>query len=166
MRVPALLPVVALLLLSFSPARAQERSRGAEPSTRPDRASRPAFSRNPPRTIDLDLVRADLRNVLRLFAEVSGMNFVYGEEVGGEMAREGDIVRIASRETLAREREARLNARRSCLESSRPRTRLIRLNYGRAEAMAELVRASLGERGRVWVDERTNTLVVSNVDCP
>ena len=40
---------------------------------------------NTHRTISLDLHEADIHNVLRLFAEVSGLNFVASDEVKGKV---------------------------------------------------------------------------------
>ena len=85
---------------------------------------------------------------------------------GLEMVREGNIVRIATAEKLAKERKAALEARDTCINTGPLRTRLIPVNYARAEAVAPLVRASLTERGTVSVDSRTNTLIVRDVDCP
>jgi len=190
MGLPAVVSFLVLLAVAPSPALAQERSPAARSSDNAVGARRSSRSRESARTIDLDLVRADIRNVLRLFADISGMNFVYGEEIGGEvtirlkavhwkralrailkikgleMVRQGNIVRIASAKKLAAEREAALKARQSCLRNSKPRTRLIRVSHARAEALAPLVRASLSERGRVQVDARTNTLIVTDVECP
>jgi type II secretory pathway component HofQ len=190
MGLPAVVSLFALLALTPWLAQAQERSPAAEPPDSAAGAGRSSRSPESAGTIDLDLVRADIRNVLRLFAEVSGMNFVYGEEIGGEvtirlkgvpweralqailkikgleMVRQGNIVRVASAKKLAAEREAALKARQGCLRSSKPRTRLIRVSHARAEALAPLVRASLSGRGRVSVDARTNTLVVTDVECP
>ena len=133
--------------------------------------------------------QADLRNVLRLFAEVGGINIVYGDEVGGQvtlrlrrvpwddalrailqarglgMEWDGTILRVASHETLARERAAQIGERRTCEETAPLRTRIVRLSYARAADVAEHVRARLTPRGRVEIDERTNALIVRDVDC-
>lgn len=154
----------------------------AEPSSAAKRAKQAA-------TIDLDLHRADLRNVLRLLAEIGGVNMVYGEEVGGEvtlrlravpweqalrmilaskgleMEREDDIIRVARTETFAKERQAKLDQRTQCLQSAPLRTELIAVHHARAQDLLPLVRARLTARGTVAYDQRTNTLIVHDVEC-
>ena len=139
--------------------------------------------------MDVSLHQADIRNVLRLFGEVGGVNIVYGDEVGGQvtlrlrgvpwddalraileakglgMEWDGAILRVASRETLARERAARIADRQTCEETAPLRTRIVRLSYARAADVAAHVRARLTPRGSVEVDERTNSLIVRDVDC-
>jgi type II secretory pathway component HofQ len=151
----------------------------AEPPRPAERAS----------AIDLDLHRADLRNVLRLLADVGGVNLVYGEEVSGEvtlrlravpweqalrmivaskgleMEREDGIVRVARAETFAKERQAEIDARTLCLQSAPLRTELISVRYARAQDLLPHVRARLTPRGTVAFDQRTNTLIVSDVEC-
>jgi type IV pilus assembly protein PilQ len=79
-----------------------------------------------PGRIDIDVVGADLPNMLRLFADVGHVSFVLGDEVSGTvtvrlrnvrweaalevvlaskglaMARSGDIIRVGRPESLAR----------------------------------------------------------------
>ena len=152
----------------------------------PPRARKPAAQQ----TVDLDLKQADIRNVLRLLAELGNVNLVYGEEITGEitirlhgvtwndamrvvlasmgleMVHEGNIVRVASAETLAAERKAELDAHEQCLQSAPLKTRLVRVSYARAAEMAQHIKATLSPRGTVSVDERTNTVIVRDVDCP
>lgn len=140
-------------------------------------------------TLDLDLVRADLRNVLLLLAEVGGINLVFGEGVSGkvtlklkrvhweeafevilsaqglEMERRGSIVWVARSEVFAARRAEALGKREQCLRSAPLRTRIMRVNYADARKLAELVKSTLSERGQVSVDARTNSLIVRDVDC-
>jgi type IV pilus assembly protein PilQ len=143
------------------------------------------------RRVDIDLAGADVRNVLRLFAEIGDVNFVFDDEVNGkvtvvlkrvrwdralhailrakglEMEQEGNIIRVARAETLAKERAARLEAQRLCRDEGPLHTRLIRPSNARAEDLAPLLRAQLrSKRGSVAIDARTNTLVIRDVRCP
>lgn len=146
--------------------------------------------RLPTRTMDVSLHQADIRNVLRLFAEVGDVNIVYGEDVSGtvslrlrnarwdqalrailaskglDMQWDGRILRIATSETLERERAARLADRETCEATAPLRTRILRLSYAQAASVAPIVRARLTERGRVEIDARTNSLIVTDVACP
>ena len=140
--------------------------------------------------INLDVVAGDLRNIVRLLAEVGGVNVVLGDEVTGkvtvklrgvrwdkalgmilgtkglELEREGSILRIASRATLASERSQELGARVRCLREAPLRTWIVRPSHARAEALAPQLRLVLTPRGSVTVDQRTNTLIVRDVVCP
>lgn len=143
------------------------------------------------RRVDINLAGADVRNVLRLFAEIGNVNFVFDDQVSGTvtvtlrrvrweralrailrskglgMEREGNIFRIARAETLAKERAARLGAQRLCRDEGPLHTRLIRPSYARAEDLAPLLRAQLNsKRGTVEIYARTNTLVIRDVRCP
>ena len=161
------------------------------------RARRPRVSRSPtpvsfgsrPAAIDLDLKQADLANVLRLLANVGGVNLVIGEDVAGTitlrlrrvawddafrivlaskglaMEREGNIIRVAREETFARERQTRLDARTQCLATAPLRTRMIPVNYANAQELAVQVKTTLTARGTVSVDQRTNTLIIRDVKC-
>ena len=139
--------------------------------------------------ISLDVVGADLKNVVRLLAEVGGANVVFDDAVGGkvtvklrgvrwdqalgmilrskglELEREGSILRVASRGTLAAERGQRLDARERCLREGPLRSWIIRPSHARAEAIAPQLRLVLTPRGSVTVDQRTNTLIVRDVVC-
>lgn len=141
------------------------------------------------RPLTLDFVRADVRNVLRLFADLGDVNILYGEDVDGditlklrdvpwetalrmilktkglEMEREGNLIRVAKAETFARERDAELDARDACLKTAPLRTRFVRVNYADPNQIAELIKPTLTPRGSVVVDSRTRTLVIRDVNC-
>src|SRR4051794_7939586 len=94
-----------------------------------------AASAGEPATVDIDLVQVDVRNALRLLADVGHVNIVFGDDVGGqitlklkgvrweralatlvavkglEMERDRNIIRVASAETFAKERAAKLAAK-------------------------------------------------------
>jgi type IV pilus assembly protein PilQ len=146
-----------------------------------------AESRRRDRDVDLSFHQAEIAEVLRFFADVSGVNIVCDEEVSGrvsltlrgvralrvalltvglDMEWVGEVIHVATAETIAARRQARVDDRQTCLETGPLRTSVIRLSHARAEDMLPLVRATLTERGRVVVDRRTNSLVVRDVDCP
>jgi type IV pilus assembly protein PilQ len=144
----------------------------------------------PTKRIDVSLHNADIQNVLRLFAEIGRINIVYGEDVSGtvtislkrvrwdhalfailrskglDMTWEDNIIRVAKAETLAKERQRQVDTREHCLQTSPLITRIIPVSYANASDMVSLVQASLqSPRGSVTVDERTNALIVRDVDC-
>ncbi len=137
--------------------------------------------------VDLDVVGADLRDVLRLFADVGHVNLVVADEVTGrvtarlrgvpwrraldavlvtrgfEAERDGDVLRVAPAGTFARERAARLEARAACIAAAPLETRFIPVSYADPFELAALIRPTLTERGSVSVDARTGTLLVTDV---
>jgi type IV pilus assembly protein PilQ len=140
--------------------------------------------------IDIDLVRADLHDVLRLLAEIGGVNLVLGEGVAGqvtlklervrwqdalrsvlathglELEQRGNVLLVARTERFAERRAQQLTEREQCQRSAPLRTRIVPVNYASSHALAALVRDTLSERGSVQVDQRTNSLIVRDVDCP
>lgn len=149
-------------------------------------APRPAIAREPG-TVDLDLVGADVRDVVRLLAELGHVNIVFGDEVKGQVSvrlkgvrwqraldvvlgakglvaeREGNVIRVASAATFAKERAARIDAHAACVEMAPLRTRVIRVSYADPTELAKVIQPTLSKRGSVAVDERTGTLLVTEV---
>ncbi|HEX8793238.1 MAG TPA: secretin N-terminal domain-containing protein [Polyangiaceae bacterium] len=139
--------------------------------------------------IDVDVVNADVRNVLRLFADVGHVNLVLGDDVSGmvtvrfvnvpweiamrsvlsvkglAMERTGNIIRVQKAEAFAKERAARLSAHELCVATAPLQTQIIRLSYADPEQVAAMIRPTLTKRGSVIVDTRTNTLLIIDVHC-
>jgi type IV pilus assembly protein PilQ len=137
--------------------------------------------------ISLDFNDAEIRNVLRLIADLAGLNIVMGSDVKGRitirfvdvpwdqaldvilqsqslgMKRMGNVLWIASRERLRKEEEARLASERAKERLEDLRTEMIRLKYADAKEMASIVKNFLSDRGTVSVDVRTNTLIIRDV---
>ena len=139
------------------------------------------------RRIDLDFNNADIHNILRLLAEVGGVNIVTSDDVDGTvtirmrnvpwdqalevilqakglgMVRRGNLIRVAPLETLEKERELAIE-RRKQLETLEPlETRLVPVSYATAAELEPRVEELLSDRGSVSVDERTNTLIVRDI---
>ncbi|RMG45445.1 MAG: type IV pilus secretin PilQ, partial [Acidobacteria bacterium] len=140
------------------------------------------------RPITLNLVDADIKQVFGLFHEISGLNFVLDPAVSGtvtivvdkvpwdqalelilknnglDMVLEGNVVRIAPISKLAEEASAR-KALREAKELEAPPVTITRtLSYAKAKDVEQVVRdAILSQKGRVIVDERTNTLIIRDI---
>lgn len=136
------------------------------------------------RRISLDFVNADLRNILRLIAEVSELNIVAGDDVKGRitirlvdvpwdqalevilqsqslgMVRVGNVIRIAPTDRLRREEQDRLASERTKEKLEDLKTEMIHLKYAIAQDMIPVVKNLLSERGSVSADDRTNTLII------
>lgn len=141
-----------------------------------------------PGRVDLDVKDADVRTVLSLFADVANVNLVIAEDVKGKVTlklrsvewqeamavvlkthqlgveRSGDILTV---DTLARmtdraEKKARIAEAKFNLAPLK--TVLIPVRYARAKDLEPIVRSMLTGRGTVAIDQRTNTLIVTDVN--
>ena len=143
------------------------------------------YSGNP---VSLDFQQADLRAVLRVFAEISGLNIVIDPAVRGTVdvalrdvpwdqaldiilranklgyIVDGTVVRIAPLATLADEETQRrkLADEQALAGDLKVLTRA--LSYARADELQQLLTKSvLSKRGTVQVDPRTNTLIITDL---
>ncbi|GEM_PF-169417 len=139
------------------------------------------------RKISLDFQDAEITNVVRLIADVSGLNFVMGDDVKGKitlkmndvpwdqaldiileirnlgMVRDGDIIRIATLANLTRQRNEQAEARETKIRAEELLTRVIYINYAKADKMKTLLLKLLSARGEIMVADRVNALVVKDV---
>jgi type IV pilus assembly protein PilQ len=139
------------------------------------------------RKLSLDFKDADIKNILRLIAEVSNLNIIVADEVTGKITMRlvdvpwdqaldiilqsknldkrqiGNVVRIAPVDLLRKEDQARLQEQKS-KEGLEPLVNeLIPVNYATAKEIMPQVKSILSERGDVKVDERTNTLIIKDI---
>ena len=139
--------------------------------------------------ISLDFQGADLRAVLRTFAEISGLNIVIDPAVQGTVdvalrdvpwdqaldiilranklgySVDGTIVRIAPNAVLKAEEDERKALLDSQNDASQLGTLQRQLSYAKGEEVATLLKQAnvLTKRGQANVDPRTNTLIVRDV---
>ncbi len=139
------------------------------------------------RLISLDLQDTDIDNALRIIAEVSNLNIIASDDVGGkvtlrlqdvpwdqaldvilktnglDLVREGNVVRIAPLEKLRSEREALKQAKQAEEELEPLRVQYLRISYARASELQPMIESILTERGSVAFDERTNQLIIKDI---
>jgi len=138
--------------------------------------------------ISLDFQGADLRAVLRTFAEISGLNIVIDPTVQGTVdvalrdvpwdqaldiilranklgyLVDGTIVRIAPLTVLADEESQRRKLGEEQALAGQLEVLTKTLSYAKAEELqALLTKSALSQRGTVQVDPRTNTLIISDL---
>jgi type IV pilus assembly protein PilQ len=137
--------------------------------------------------ISIDVVRADIHDVLRMLAEVGRLNVVVADEVQGkvtlrlrdvpwrqvldtvlasnELGQElhGNVLRVAPLKQLTEEAEAHVRLKKAREEAAPLHTYFIPVNYARAAELLPQVQAQLSPRGKVSLDARTNTLIVTDV---
>jgi type IV pilus assembly protein PilQ len=138
--------------------------------------------------ITLDFQNADLQNVLRLIAEVSGLNIITAEGVGGKISmrmrdvpwdqaldiilktkglgqiREGNVVRIAPQSVLASEKLAAIKAKEAEIKVEDLVLEIVPISYSKAEDLVGQVSSFLSVRGSVTTDKRTNALIVKDIE--
>jgi len=138
--------------------------------------------------ISLDFQDADLIGVLRLIAEVSGLNIITTPEVSGKlslrlinvpwdqaldiilrnanltMVREGNVIRIAPKARLAQEREEALRAQKAEQQAEELVTRILPVSYADTKELVSNIKPLLTDRGTVQVDSRTSTLIIKDVE--
>ncbi len=137
--------------------------------------------------ISLNLKDADVKDVLRTFAELTGLNMAIDPGVGGSVTvdfvdvpwdqaldiilrqngltfvLEGNVMRIGTIDRIAAETQAS----RRLQEEERlnvPLTTLsFKLSYARAADVSSLLRDIASPRARIIVDNRTNQLIISEI---
>jgi type IV pilus assembly protein PilQ len=137
--------------------------------------------------VSLDFQDADIRNVFRILHEISGKNFIIGEDVKGRVtlkldkvpwdqvldlvtrmnklgiAEEGNIIRIAPLASIEAERVAEKTAKEAEQEAAPLVTEYIPINYSDAPAIQQHLSEVKTERGRLTVDERTNIIIMTDI---
>ena len=138
--------------------------------------------------VSMDFQNADLRAVLRVFAEISALNIVIDPSVRGEVnvaltqvpwdqafdvilranglgyEVDDSVVRIASILRLQQEAEEKAVLAQREAEAGELLLFTRTLSYARADDLVPLLTgASLSARGEVFTDPRTNTLIVRDL---
>ncbi len=133
------------------------------------------------RRVTIDAEGADLETVLRALGRYVGKNIVIGKGVSGEVSvhlqnvpwrkalevilksqgytfiEEEEVIRVGKGEDFAKEREA--------VTLSRPLVqRVYPLEFAKASEIVKVIGSNLSERGHVEVDDRTNSLIVTDID--
>ena len=138
--------------------------------------------------VSLDFQGADLRAVLRVFSEISGLNVVIDPSIQGTVdvalrdvpwdqaleiilranrlgySLDGTIVRIAPLTVLAEEETQRRRFADEQALSGKLQVLTRALSYAKAEDVAPLLlKTVLSTRGQVQTDARTNTLIINDL---
>ncbi len=130
---------------------------------------------------------SDLRDVVLYLAEFAGLNVVFDPDVRGQVSVnlqdvpwdqaleiilkqnkmgktiEGNILRIAPITVLTREEEEQRRLKESKELSGPVMVKTITLSYSKAKDVATLLHSKISTRGEIIVDDRTNTLLISEV---
>ncbi|HEX4923545.1 MAG TPA: type IV pilus secretin PilQ, partial [Bdellovibrionales bacterium] len=140
------------------------------------------------RKISFQVKDADVRDVFNFLAEESGLNIILSDEVTGKITvklrkipwdqalitimksrglgyvRQGNILRIAPLVNLQREADAARTVIESQTKLKPVRVRVFPVSYAKVKDLEQQSRDFLSERGRVRADERTNSLIVNDIE--
>ncbi|MEK6807338.1 MAG: type IV pilus secretin PilQ [Pseudomonadota bacterium] len=138
--------------------------------------------------ITLSFQSVDVRSLLQIIADVAGTNMVISDSVQGEVAmrlenvpwdqaldiilrtkglglrQQGNVMLVAPLAELQAREKAEALASNEAIDLAPLRSEMIQINYAKASDLAALLKSGesslLSSRGKVTVDERTNTLLV------
>jgi len=137
--------------------------------------------------ISLNFKDADLKDVFRLFHEITGYNIVLDPAVAGSLTIvlenvpedqaldiilknngldkvfENNVIRIATTQKLASEAAARKALLEAQMLEQEPITFTRKLSYAKAKDATPILKKMLSKRGDVIMDDRTNTLIITDL---
>jgi type IV pilus assembly protein PilQ len=141
--------------------------------------------------LSLNFQDIEVRSVLQLLADFTGLNVVVSDSVTGNVTlrlknvpwdqaldiilrskglgqrQNGNVIYIAPQQEIAAREEAELESRAKKEELAPLRTEYVQVNYAKARELADILLSDRGsllsERASVTVDERTNTLLVRDI---
>jgi len=137
--------------------------------------------------ISVNLKDVDLRDFFRLIHEISGLNVVVDPAVKGSLTivlddvpwdqaldivlknndldkqLDGNVLRIATKDTLKREAEQNRDLAKAQAESADVVTTTRVLSYAKASDMVPTLKKFLSSRGDILADSRSNTLIIRDI---
>ena len=158
----------------------QQQQQAAAPAA----AARPRYTGEP---ISVNLKDVDLKDFFRLIHEISGLNIVLDPNVKGSLTivlddvpwdqalqivlqnnsldkqLEGNVLRIATVDTLRREAEAKRAQEEAQALAVSKQTVTRFLSYAHSKDVVPTVKRFLTARGDVIADERTNSLIIQDI---
>lgn len=138
--------------------------------------------------INLDFKEVDILDILRLMSDISKLNIIAGDDVKGNVTvrlvdipwdealdvilkskslgkeRFGNIIRVATIRTMQREKEEELAKKNAQKKLEPVKVRLVPVNYAMADKLVPQIKELLTDRGTVSYDQRTNVLIVKDVE--
>ena len=138
--------------------------------------------------VSFDFKDADVRDVLKILADISGFNFIVSKDVKGTVTLklsnvpwdlaldivledailgavvEGNVIKVAPLKTIQAKQTAIRAAARSKEQLEPLITRQIFINYATADELTPLADPLLSPRGDIKVDTRTNSILVTDTE--
>jgi type IV pilus assembly protein PilQ len=137
--------------------------------------------------VSVNLKDVDLKDFFRLIHEISGLNVVLDPNVKGTLTivldevpwdqaldivlqnnsldkqLTGNVLRIATRDTLKREAETQRDLEKAQAEAVAPVTVTRVLSYAKATTMKDTLKKFLSARGDILSDDRSNQLIIRDI---
>ncbi len=137
--------------------------------------------------ISVNLKDVDLKDFFRLIHEISGLNVVLDPNVKGTLTivldevpwdqaldivlinngldkqLNGNVLRVATRDTLKKEAETARDLQKAQAEAVAPVTVTRVLSYAKATTMKDTLKKFLSARGDIFSDDRSNQLVIRDI---
>jgi type IV pilus assembly protein PilQ len=137
--------------------------------------------------ISVNLKEVDLRDFFRLIHEISGLNVVLDPAVKGSLTivldevpwdqaldivlqnngldkqLNGNVLRIATHETLRKEAETQRDLEKAQSEAIAPVTVTRVLSYAKASSLKDTLKKFLSARGDILSDDRSNQLIIRDI---
>jgi type IV pilus assembly protein PilQ len=141
--------------------------------------------------LSLSFQDIEVRSVLQLVADFTGLNLVASDTVEGKITLRlqnvpwdqaldlilktkgldkrqiGNVLLVAPADEIAQREQLELESQKKIEALAPLRTEYIRVNYAKARELETLIRAEgslLSNRGSIAIDERTNTLIIQDTD--
>lgn len=141
--------------------------------------------------ISLDFQNADIHNILRIIADVSGLNIVTSDEIKGTITIRlkdvpwdqaldvileskdldkmaiGNVVRIAPADKIKAAQERQLASKKTTEQLEPLVTSVIPVNFAKASEISGTVKGKevglLSERGNITAENRTNVIIIKDI---
>jgi type IV pilus assembly protein PilQ len=137
--------------------------------------------------ISVNLKDVDLKDFFRLIHEISGLNVVLDPNVKGTLTivldevpwdqaldivlqnngldkqLNGNVLRVATRDTLKKEAEGARDLQKAQAEAVAPVTVTRVLSYAKSSTMKDTLKKFLSTRGDIFSDDRSNQLVIRDI---
>ncbi|HNY63907.1 MAG TPA: type IV pilus secretin PilQ [Deltaproteobacteria bacterium] len=141
--------------------------------------------------ITLDFQNADIHNVLRIIADVSGLNIVTSDEVKGNVTirlkdipwdqaldvvlesrdldkmQVGNVVRIDAADKIKKAQERKLESKKTEEQLEPLITSVIPVNFAKSSDVAKTIKGKevglVSDRGSITAEDRTNVLIVKDI---
>jgi type IV pilus assembly protein PilQ len=164
--------------LAASAAQAQQPQPAAAPAAQGKYTGEP---------ISVNLKDVDLRDFFRLIHEISGLNVVLDPAVKGTLTivldevpwdqaldivlqnngldkqLNGNVLRIATHDTLKKEAETMRDLEKAQAEAIAPTTTTRVLSYAKASVLKDTLKKFLSSRGDILADDRSNQLIIRDI---
>ena len=141
--------------------------------------------------ITLDFQNADIHNIIRIIADVSGLNIITSDEVKGNITIRlkdvpwdqaldvvleskdlgkltmGNVVRIAPADKIKKAQERKLETKKTEEQLEPLLTSVLPVNFAKASSIANTIKGRevglVSDRGSITAEDRTNVLIIKDI---